>query len=60
MRNHTVLRRCGSHERQEYSDGYTLISGNLSSEGDIQVNEQVVFFIYENQIAGIKLISDCF
>ncbi len=46
--------------RQEYSDGYTLISGNLSSEGDIQVNEQVVFFIYENQIAGIKLISDCF
>lgn len=46
--------------RPEYSDGYTLISGDLSTEGDLQVNEQVVFFIYENQIAGIKLISDCF
>ena len=46
--------------RPEYSDGYTLISGDLSTEGDLQVSEQVVFFIYENQIAGIKLISDCF
>lgn len=46
--------------RPEYSDGYTLISGDLSTEGNLQVNEHVVFFIYENQIAGIKLISDCF
>lgn len=46
--------------RPEYSDGYTLISGELSTEGDLKVSEQVVFFIYENQIAGIKLISDCF
>ena len=46
--------------RSEYSKGYTLISGDLSTDGDLRINEQVVFFIYENQIAGIKLISDCF
>lgn len=46
--------------RPEYSEGYILISGDLSTQGDLQINEQVVFFIFENQIAGIKLISDCF
>lgn len=46
--------------RPEYADGYTLIKCELSSEGDMHISEQVVFFIYENQIAGIKFISDCF
>lgn len=46
--------------RPEYSEGYTLVSGDLSTEGDLKVTEQVVFFIYEDQIAGIKLISECF
>lgn len=46
--------------KPEYSKGYTLVSGDLSADGDLKVNEQVVFFIYENQIAGIKLVSDCF
>lgn len=44
----------------KYSEGYTLISCDLITEGDIQIKEQVLFFIYENQIAGVKLISDCF
>lgn len=46
--------------KSEYSEGYTLISCNLSTNGDLKIEEQVIFFIYENQIAGIKLISDCF
>lgn len=46
--------------KPEYSKGYTLVSGDLSADGDLKVNEQVVFFIYENQIAGIKLVSECF
>lgn len=46
--------------RPEYSNGYTLIKCELSTIGDLQINEQVVFFIYENQIAGVKFISDCF
>lgn len=44
----------------KYANGYTLISCNLITEGDISINEQVIFFIFENQIAGIKLISECF
>ncbi len=46
--------------RSDYSNGYTLIKCELSTTGDLQINEQVVFFIYENQIAGVKFISDCF
>lgn len=46
--------------RPDYSNGYTLIKCELFTEGDLQINEQVVFFIYENQIAGVKFISDCF
>lgn len=46
--------------RPEYSEGYTLVSCNLSTDGDLKLTEQVVFFIYDKQIAGIKLISDCF
>lgn len=46
--------------RPDYSSGYTLIKCELSTTGDIQISEQVVFFIYENQIAGVKFISDCF
>lgn len=44
----------------KYADGYTLISCDLITEGEISVMEQVIFFIFENQIAGIKLISECF
>lgn len=46
--------------RPEYSKGYTLVSCDLSTDGDLKLTEQVVFFIYNKQIAGIKLISDCF
>jgi len=46
--------------RPEYSEGYTLICGDLSTDGALKVNEQVVFFIYEDQIAGIKIVSECF
>ena len=46
--------------RPEYANGYTLIKCELSTTGDLQIIEQVVFFIYENQIAGVKFISDCF
>lgn len=46
--------------RPEYAEGYTLIKCELSAKGNMQISEQVVFFIYENQIAGIKFISDCF
>lgn len=46
---------------KEYSDGYILISALLTAEGtNSSLQEKVVFFIYENQIAGIKLISKCF
>lgn len=43
-----------------YANGYTLIKCDLTTTGNIQVKEQVVFFVYENQIAGVKFISDCF
>ncbi len=46
--------------RPEYSEGYTLICGDLSTDGTLKVKEQVVFFIYEGQIAGIKIVSECF
>lgn len=46
--------------RPDYSNGYTLIKCELSTTGDLQINEQVVFFIYEDQIAGVKFIADCF
>lgn len=46
--------------RPEYSEGYTLISGDVVTDGDLSVKEQVVFFIYEDQIAGIKLVPECF
>lgn len=46
--------------RTDYSNGYTLIKCELSTTGDLQIKEQIVFFIYENQIAGVKFISDCF
>lgn len=46
--------------RPDYSNGYTLIKCELVTTGSIQIKEEVVFFIYEEQIAGIKFISDCF
>ena len=46
--------------RPNYAIGYTLIKGTLQTSGMIHLKEDVVFFIYENQIAGIKFISDCF
>ena len=46
--------------RPEYTNGYTLIKCELVTTGDLQIKEQVVVFIYENQIAGVKNISDCF
>lgn len=46
--------------RPEYADGYTLVKCELSTKGDLQIYEQVVFFIYEDQIAGVKFITDCF
>lgn len=47
--------------KKEYSNGYTLVSANLLAEGlKSSIQEKVVFFIYENQIAGVKLITECF
>lgn len=46
--------------RLDYSNGYTLVKCELITTGDIQVKEEVVFFIYEDQIAGVKFITDCF
>lgn len=46
--------------RPDYATGYTLIKCELTTTGDIQVKEEVVFFIYEEQIAGVKFIMDCF
>ena len=46
--------------RPDYANGYTLIKGELATTGDIQIKEKVVFFIYEDQIAGVKFIMDCF
>lgn len=46
--------------RSDYANGYTLIKCELTTEGDIQIKEEVVFFIYEDQIAGVKFIMDCF
>ena len=46
--------------RPDYANGYTLIKCELTTTGDIQVKEEVVFFIYEEQIAGVKFIMDCF
>lgn len=45
--------------RPDYANGYTLIKCELTTTGDIQVKEEVVFFIYEEQIAGVKFIMDC-
>ena len=46
--------------RPEYSNGYTLIKAELNTSGNLEISEQVVFFIYQDQIAGVKFISDCF
>lgn len=46
--------------RPEYQNGYALIKCELSTKGGLQINEQVVFFIYGDQIAGVKFISDCY
>lgn len=46
--------------RPEYQNGYTLIKCELSTKGDLQITEHVVFFIYGDQIAGVKFISDCY
>lgn len=46
--------------RPDYANGYTLVKCELTTTGDIQVKEEVVFFIYEEQIAGVKFIMDCF
>lgn len=46
--------------RPDYANGYTLIKCELTTMGNIQIKEEVVFFIYENQIAGVKFIMDCF
>lgn len=45
--------------KTQYAKEFILIKCDLSTTGDIQINEKVVFFIYGKQIAGIKLISDC-
>lgn len=46
--------------RPEYQNGYALIKCELSTKGGLQINEQVVFFIYGDQIAGVKFFSDCY
>lgn len=46
--------------RSDYANGYTLIKCELDTTGDLQIKEEVVFFIYQDQIAGMKFITDCF
>lgn len=46
--------------RPDYANGYTLIKGELATTGEIKIKEEVVFFIYEDQVAGVKFIMDCF
>lgn len=46
--------------KSKYSEDIILISGDLSTHGDLEITEQVVFFVYHEQIAGIRLISDYF
>lgn len=47
--------------KSRYGNGFTLISGEMTAHGkDTKISENVVFFVYDNQIAGIKRITDCF
>ena len=46
--------------RSDYADNYTLIKCELTADGKTRLTEKVVFFIYENQIAGVKSVSECF
>ena len=46
--------------KANYANGYTLVKCELATTGNIQIKEEVVFFIYKNQIAGVKFIMDCF
>ena len=46
--------------RSDYAKDYTLIKCELSTTGELQINENVVFFVYDDQIAGVKSISECF
>jgi hypothetical protein len=46
--------------RSEYLDHFMLVSVDLSTDGDLQIKEQVLFLVSENQIAGVKLLADCF
>lgn len=46
--------------RPDYANGYTLIKGELVTIGDFQIKEEVVFFVYEDQVAGVKFVTDCF
>jgi hypothetical protein len=47
--------------KSRYANGFSLISGEMTADGKgTKISENVVFFVYDNQIAGIKRISDCF
>lgn len=46
--------------KEQYAKGFQLVSATLKAEGKLQLEEQIVFFVYGEQIAGVKLISDCF
>lgn len=46
--------------KPEYASGFTLVKAFLSTKGDVDILEEVVFFIHKGQVAGIKLITDCF
>ncbi|MCH5224981.1 MAG: hypothetical protein J1D77_03235 [Muribaculaceae bacterium] len=43
-----------------YRDKFLLLKGIINTEGEKKISEEAVFFIYNDQIAGIKEISECY
>ncbi len=45
--------------KSKFAEKISLVECDISTTGDLEIQEHVIFFIYQNQIAAIRIISDC-
>lgn len=45
--------------KSKFAENFSLVECDISTTGDLEIQEHVIFFIYQNQIAAIKIISNC-
>lgn len=62
--NHISFNDIEIFDNTDFKDHYKVffkpVYAKIRLEGDANIDEQVIIFIYEDQIAGIKLLKDCF